>query len=247
MADVRVQDVMTHLVMMLHPTDTIHKAAQKLARNRISGAPVVEDGKVVGMISESDLVTAAMPSARREHGASILDFLTVAGQRRSHAHREAETVAEIMSPLVIQVSPGASVWAAASTMERRGVKRLPVVDEDDYLVGIISRADVVKALARDDTQIRDEVVEAIGILGLDAVGDLNVEVTEGMVTLTGRTDRKTTRDLAAKLAARTPGVLDVLDNATFDRDDTHIKIATDPEPDRRLNWRPQAAVNEGLR
>jgi len=247
MADVRVQDVMTHLVVMLYPNDTLHDAARKLARNQISGAPVVEDGKVVGIVSESDLVTAAMPSIRSERGASILDFFTVIGHRRSRAHHHAQHVSEIMSPVVIQIPPTTSIWKAASIMERRGVKRLPVVDEEGFLMGVISRADVVKAMARDDDQIREDVVQAVQLLGADAIGDLEVDVTDGIATLTGRTDRKTTLELAIKLVSRTPGVIDVVDRLSFELDDTKIKIATNPEPDHRLNWRSKAAVNEGLR
>jgi CBS domain-containing protein len=238
---------MTHLVVMLYPSDTLHHAAQKLSRNGISGAPVVEDGKVVGIVSESDLVTAAMPSLRSERGASILDFLTVVGHRRSRAQHHAQRVSEIMSPVVIQVPSTTSIWKAASIMERRGVKRLPVVDEEGFLVGVISRADVVKAMGRDDDQIREEAIQALQMLGPETVEDLEIEVADGIATLTGRTYRKTTLDLALKLVSRTPGVLDVVAKGSFERDDTKIKIAHNPEPDRRLNWRPKAAVNENLR
>ena len=185
MADVSVQDVMTHLVVTLRPSDTIRDAAQRLALNRISGAPVVEDGKVVGIVSESDLIHAVMPPVPVDRGASIIDILSVIGRAKPRGHEHGKTVAEVMSPMVIQVSTSTSIWRAASIMERKGVKRLPVVDDDDHLLGIVSRADLVKAMARDDAQIRADVIEAIEILGADTIDGLKVEATEGEVTLGG--------------------------------------------------------------
>lgn len=70
-----------------------------------------------------------------------------------------------MSTFVIQVAPETSVWKAASIMEAKGIKRLLVVDDEGYLLGIVSRADLVRAMARDDSQLRDDVVGSIAILG----------------------------------------------------------------------------------
>lgn len=245
MPDVKVQDVMTHLVVTLHPADTIHEAAKKLARNRISGAPVVEGGKVIGIVSESDLIRAAMLSVAGDRGSSILDALSAIGRAQLRRHEHAKTVGEVMSPHVIQVSPDTSIWKAASIMERRDIKRLPVVDAEGYLIGIVSRADLVKAMAKDDREITADVIEAIGILGPETIDALEVEVTDGVAILKGRADRKSTHDLAVKLAARTPGVIDVVDKMTFEDDDTRSWIATNPNPDPRRNWQAAATVNEG--
>ena len=246
MSDVRVRDVMTHLVVMLYPTDSVHEAAQRLARNHISGAPVVEEGKVVGIVSESDLIHAVMPPVPIDRGASVLDFLSVIGRARPSAREHGKTVAEVMSSIVIQISPEASIWKAASVMERRGVKRLPVVDEEQYLLGIVSRADLVRAMAKDDAEIAADVIEAIRVLGEETIDGLQAEVTEGVATITGAADRKSTRDLAVKLATRTPGVVEVLDRMSFERDDTKVKFDSH-DRDPRRDWRPSAAVNESVR
>lgn len=247
MSDVKIKDVMTHLVVMLYPTDTIHEAAIRLARNRISGAPVVEDGKVIGIVSESDLIHAVMPPVPIDRGASILDVLSVLGRAKPRSHEHGKTVVEVMSPLVIQVSPETSIWKAASIMERKGIKRLPVVDDEDYLLGIVSRGDLVKAMAKDDAQIAADAIEAIRILGEETIDGLKVEVADGVATIRGTADRKSTHELAIKLTSRTPGVVEVIDRMTFERDDTKIAIATHPDPDPRLNWQRKAAVNEGPR
>lgn len=249
MSDVRVQDVMTHLVVMLYPNDSVHEAAQRLARNSISGAPVVEDGKVVGIVSESDLIHAVMPPVPVDRGASILDVLSVVGQARPRAHSHGKKVADVMSPLVIQVSPSASIWKAASIMEHRGVKRLPVVDDGGYLLGIVSRADLVRVMARDDEQISADVIDAIQILGVETIDGLHVEVTEGVASLKGTADRKSTRELAIRLASRTPGVIEVISLLDYEIDDTKLKnlrTARDPK-DPRLDWHSASQVDEGQR
>jgi len=237
MGDVSVQDVMTRLVVALHPSDTLHHAAQRLARSRISGAPVVEEGKVVGIVSESDLIHAVMPPVPVDRGASIFDILSVLGRAKPRAHQHGKTVAEAMSPLVFQVSPSTSIWKAASIMEHKGVKRLPVVDDEDHLLGIVSRADLVKAMARDDEQIRTDVIEAIEILGTDTIDGLDVEASEGVITLRGTADRKSTRELAIRLASRTLGVVEVISRLDYGIDDSNLKVRLQSDPkDPRLDW-----------
>lgn len=214
MNDMKVSDAMTRMVVTLSPGDSIHEAATRLATNGISGAPVVEDGTVIGMVSESDIVYALMPSQERKLGLSVLDFLVNLGRRVPHGE-EGIRVADVMSPVVIGISPDESIWEAASMMHRRGVKRLPVTDPEERLVGIISRADVVRMMARDDSLIADGVKDAIGILGADAFEKLEIDVREGMVSLRGKADRKSTKTLAARLAERVPGVVEVRDALVY--------------------------------
>lgn len=246
MSDVKVQDVMTHLVVMLYPNDSIHEAARKLSRNHISGAPVVEGGKVIGIVSESDLIEAAMPPTPVDRGTSFLDLLSVIGRGKPRVHRHGETVTDAMSSGVVKVSPSTSVWRAASIMQEHNVKRLPVVDEDDYLLGIVSRADLVKAMAKDDSQIAEDVLEAIRVLGEETVEGLQVDVTDGVVTIHGSADRKTTRDLAIKLAGRTPGVVEVIDRMAFAFNDSKVRGNPESDPDPRWNWQSTPAVGHAV-
>jgi CBS domain-containing protein len=249
MADIKVQDVMTNLVVMLYPKDTIHDAAQRLARNGISGAPVVEDGKVVGIVSESDLIHAVMPPVPVNRGASVLDALSTMGRPHSPHHDKALTVAEAMTTAVIQVPPNMGIWQAAALMERKGVKRLPVVDSEDYLLGIISRADLLKAMARDDDAIVEEIEDAVGVLGPETIDGLEIDVTDGIATISGRADRLSTKTLAVKMAGRVPGVVQVVDHMTSLVDDRHIRFPrpeADPK-DARLDWSRAETVNGGVR
>lgn len=224
MADVKVKDVMTNLVVMLYPEDTVHDAARRLARNGISGAPVVEAGKIVGVVSEADLIHAVMPPGRVDRGMSVLDILSVVATARPRAHRHGIMISDVMTSIVFTIGPEDSIWKAANVMETRGVKRLPVIDEEDYVIGIVSRADVVKAMAHDDARIRQEVLGAISVLGDDVIDGLDAEVEEGVVTLLGAADRRSTHELAIKLAGRSPGVVEVVDYMSYELDDHHPKI-----------------------
>jgi hypothetical protein len=143
------------------------------------------------------------------------------------------TAAEVMSAPALTITADASLPAAARVMYRRGVGRLLVVDHDNRLRGIVTRSDLLKEYARLDAVIRDEVAQRVlrDTLGIRP-GAVRATVDEGVVTLTGRTDRKTTALAAARLTAAVPGVTDVVDRLTFDADDT-VATVTEPQPAER--------------
>jgi CBS domain-containing protein len=143
-----VQDVMTAPVVTLRPDETVHEAAERLAGARISGAPVVENGKVVGIISETDILRALAPEEFMEKKVSTLEAITMILGWVPTEHRSEPRVVEVMSSDVITVSPATSVWAAAGLMDRHEVNRLPVIDAEGELVGVVSRADLVRAAGR---------------------------------------------------------------------------------------------------
>lgn len=235
MADIRVDDVMTRLVVKLDPHTTIHDAAQRLATHGISGAPVVVDGKIVGVVSEADLVRASLPPAPIDRGLSILDMLSIIGRGHAMPHRHGP-VSEIMSTSVIQVPVGTSIWRAAEIMDRGGIKRLPVVDDEGHLIGIVSRSDLVRALARTDEEIAIDVARAIEELGPENFEDLHIEVEDGVATLSGTADRHSTHDIALRIAARTPGVIEVVDRLDHSYEESkNLRPQTDPK-DPRLDW-----------
>lgn len=246
MHDVRVRDVMTSLVVSMQPDEAIHQAAARLARNRISGGPVLKDGKVVGVVSEADLIRAVMPPVHIDHGSSVLDVLGLLVRTKPKEHEHGKTVGEVMNPIVISIGPDESIWSAASVMELRGVKRLPVVDEEGYLLGIISRADLIKTMARKDKEIVEDVLDAIAILGEETITDLDVSVENGVVRLSGTADRLSTKDIAAHMAAKVAGVVEVVDRLGFEIDDKKPsrKIA---RIDPRENWNADIAIKEGRR
>lgn len=217
----KVEEIMTKLVVKLYPKESIHEAALRLAQNNISGAPVVSDGKVVGIVSEADLVRAAIPPAKVDHGnRSAMGLLGSIIRGQLTGPLAEATVESIMSESVVTVVPSTTIWDAAALMERHGVKRLPVIDEERNLVGIVSRADLVAVMARSDEDLRADLMASISVLGDESTEGVRVQVEDGVATLRGRTDRKTTRDLTVKLAADVPGIVEVLDLLEFEWDDS---------------------------
>lgn len=240
MNDIKVKDVMTHLVVTFRPQDTIQEAARRLLANRISGAPVVEQDRLVGVVSETDLVTAyapPAPSGSRFVGAGPLMFLLRGTLPRAVHHR---TVGDVMTAEVISVSPEASVWEAASLIDRHGIGRLPVVDDEGYLVGVLARADLVRAMARTDEDVAVAVRRAIEMLGEESFLSLEVNASDGAVTISGAADRMTTRDIALRLASQVPGVLEVIDELEWQRDDSGIKPVRNPRDPHEVGRDPWA-------
>lgn len=148
MDELKIKDVMTHLVVTLRPKDSIADAAKKLVSNRISGAPVVDDGRLVGVVSEADLMKAFTPPLRR--GARLapdpLMFLLLRGSPPQDPRHS--VVRDVMATRVVTIGQDESIWEAASKMDRYGVRRLPVVDNEGFVVGVVARGDLVRCMAR---------------------------------------------------------------------------------------------------
>ena len=159
----RVKDVMATEVVTVGPREGIKHAARKMVESGVSGLPVVDEGRLVGMITESDfLEQEADKSDQRNH--RLLD--AVLGNRR---HRSlGDTVSEAMTPKPVTISPEARLAQAAHIMKHRKIKSLPVVDEGDRLTGIVSGADILQAFVRSDGdiehQIRDDIARRILLL-----------------------------------------------------------------------------------
>ena len=212
MNDCKVRQLMTRAVVTVAPEDSVPEAARRLAGNHISAAPVIDRDVVVGIISESDILRVLAPSAVLDKRPSILDFLRMADAPRADgAHRDtAVTVREAMTRDVACIAPDASVWEAAALMQRRRIKRLPVSGEDRRLVGIISREDLIRAMARNEESIVADVEHALETLGARS-RDVDVSVVDGVVTLTGEAPDGETIRLAVALAERVAGVTGVRD------------------------------------
>jgi CBS domain-containing protein len=206
-ADVDVRGVMTDAARLVtvSPEMTLKAVAELMLERRVSGVPVVDaDGHVVGVISEADVVRAEtggtggegmVARARAVADAAVLSIPRTAGAA--------------MTAPAVTISPDASVMEAAHKIAERGVNRLPVVDEDGRLVGIIARADVLRAFARADEEIAEAVRREVqGSLG-PASESVQVAVADGEVVLTGEVDTDTNAKLAAFFATRVPGVVAV--------------------------------------
>ena len=210
----RVLDIMTIDVLTVSPEDSLKTAARQMVERGVSGLPVIDgNGKLVGIITEADFLER---EADRSRG-GLLDALL----HKPEVVVEAETVGEVMSSHPVVIYPEASVTEAARVMSHHHVKRLPVVNDDGVLQGIISRGDVVTVFTRPDDVIEDEVREDIvkRVLLLD--GDsLDVKVVDGVVMLSGRVPTRTDQRLLEEMVRRIDGAVRMESEVKFEVDDT---------------------------
>ena len=212
----RVQDAMTASVVTLRPSDTVHEAAGLLAETGISGAPVVEGGVVVGVLSEADILRVVSPLLA-DRPRSVFELLT----NREHAvvrEGNGPLVRDAMTTVVRSIPPEATLWDAAEQMQRAEVNRLPVIDDSGVLAGIISRADIVRVVGRSDASILAEVVGAIEAVaretGAQPMTQLDVRVDDGFVTIRGEAAAPWAKRVVADVAALTPGTFGVSNQAS---------------------------------
>ncbi|MEV7323274.1 CBS domain-containing protein [Streptomyces sp. NPDC093970] len=202
------------------------EVARLLGEHRISGMPVVdEDDKVVGVVSETDLMSrqAVAPNPYEPEKHHRLAGLTRRG-RKWAAKARARTAGELMTAPPVTVHADDTIVEAARTMALHHVERLPVLDEEQRLVGIVTRHDLLQVFLRPDTEIHTQVVEEVleRALWLPA-HTVDVSVAEGVVTLTGQMDRKTDTEVAASMTRQIDGVVAVVDRLTFRLDDSRVR------------------------
>ncbi|WP_181809349.1 CBS domain-containing protein [Streptomyces shenzhenensis] len=215
-------------------TDVVHagystpfkEVARLLAEHRISGLPVIDDDdKVIGVISETDLM-ARQAIAPDPYGAKHrvgLGQLTRGGRRQA-AKAQARTAGDLMSDPPVTVHAENTIVEAARTMAERHVERLPVLDEEDRLVGIVTRRDLLQVFLRPDDDIRDEVTEEVLVRALWLPPrTVDVSVNQGIVTLTGHMERKTETEIAVSMTRQIDGVVDVVDKLTYRLDDARVR------------------------
>jgi CBS domain-containing protein len=218
--DMRVRDVMTAQVTTVGLNETLPEAAQRLGRNNVGGAPVVDGGDVVGIVSDGDLVRSLVGPASTGADASVPKLLSLTDPPGDQPELR---VANVMTRRVTVIHDEATIWDASTLMARHRVKRLPVIDHKGRLVGIVSRTDLGRVMGRSDGDIRHDVADSIKVLGAEAVDRVVVTCLNGAITLSGHVDRKTTHSLAIKLAAKVPGVVRVRDRLRYVWDDTRAE------------------------
>ncbi|MDC2948873.1 CBS domain-containing protein [Streptomyces heilongjiangensis] len=194
-AALRVRDVMQVPAVAVPGDMPFVDVAHTLAREQVGSVPVVDAADhVIGVVSESDLLAkAAVMAEPRRHGA-----VGRLWQHRLYEKGHGDTAATLMTFPPVTVHPAERVADAAWTAARARLKRLPVTDYHGRIVGVVTRRDLLRALIRDDAEIRAEVESLVGRHLLDprAVG---ITVENGVVTVTGRVDRAVVSELVASL------------------------------------------------
>jgi len=217
----KVQDLMTKDVWSVVPETSLKDVAGVLVEHGISGMPVCDaEGRVIGVVSEADIVAKA--GGGRGRSSRLLERLAN-GRENEERKTNARTAGEAMTAPAITVGPLGSTYAAARLMIEHRVNRLPVV-HGEKLVGIVTRADIVRAFFRTDAaiarEIREDVIVRTALLQPGLVG---VEVEQGEVTLDGQVDRRSDVRVIESLAARVPGVVTVTSKVTWRADDENRK------------------------
>jgi CBS domain-containing protein len=206
-----VKDVMTTHVVAVRKNASFKDMAARLREHRVSAFPVLdEDNKVVGVVSEADLLTKeALEFGVPGKVSSIL-------HHREQAKAAAIVAEDLMTKPPVTIGPKEFVTHAARLMYMRKVKRLPVVDPDGRLIGIVSRADVLSVYSRPDADIRHEITE--GII-LDTLlcdpSKFTVTVKDGIVTVEGMPETATVGHDLIDETRHVEGVVAVRDRLSY--------------------------------
>jgi CBS domain-containing protein len=216
-----VRDVMTRSVVTVAPDVGYKQIADLLVDTGVSAVPVVDgDRRVLGVVSEADLLYKVEFNGADVH-AGLFERRR---SRRAKQKAVGETAAELMTSPAVTVAAGVVLTVAAQLMEGNDVKRLPVVDDAGNLIGIVARRDLLRRYLRNDEDIRTDVLEGVlvGVLWLDPI-EVEVAVADGHVTLTGKVDRRSTAQIAARLTRGLDGVVGVTEDLEWGFDDTTLQ------------------------
>jgi CBS domain-containing protein len=161
----------------------------------------------VGIVSEADLLREGSHDRGRTRSLDWLRHPGAAERARERGH----DAGAIMTSRVVTVNERASIWEAIRTLQRAEVKRLPVVDDDGALVGIVSRADLLGAMMRSDEEIAKQVRDVAKTILATDLRAVAIEVHDGRVSLSGSLDVASQRDVLVDVVNHIPGVLEVDD------------------------------------
>ena len=217
------KDVMVRDVITVKPGDSVVEAAQLLVKNDISALPVVDDeGWVVGIISEADLMRREEIGTEHRRPWWVEAMMPATTLANEFAKSHGKRVAELMSQHIVSASEDTPLAEIAALLERNRIKRVPII-KDGKLVGIVSRANIIQALAsskrapdaeqqaESDRAIRSEILARLAEQRWTDFGSRNIIVTGGVVHLWGLAGSAEERKALTSLAESVSGVIGVVD------------------------------------
>jgi CBS domain-containing protein len=219
----RAKDIMTTNVVTIAADARVGEAANIMLENNISGLPVVNDaGNVVGIISEGDLLHRQETGTEEKRSWWLRFFSSPQEDAHDFVKSHGNSVSDAMTDNVVTVDSDTGVGEIATIMEEQRIKRLPVV-EDGKLVGIVSRANLLQALATklsedvaapsvDDRSLREAVTAVMAEQDYATHGALNVMVNDGVVELWGWVESEDERKALCLAAEGVAGVKEVVDH-----------------------------------
>jgi len=217
----KASDIMTSPVITVGPDTAVRHIAGLLFEHRISAVPVLENGKLVGIVSEADLLHRHEIGTDRSTRSWWLQLFSADRSIGDYVKSHATRARDIMTRNVVSVTPNTSVAQIATLLENRGVKRVPVLD-GERLAGIVSRSNLVQALAA-KRRLINEGDSGDGAIRARLTAELerqpwwhptlaNVIVTDGVVHYYGVVDNEEQRQPARIAAENIPGVRGVEDH-----------------------------------
>ena len=201
-----VRDLMTEAVVTVTPDTPLKRAATLMLEYGISGVPVVADDRLLGVLSETDILFKERAAPERQ---GLVDWVLHYGDDPPAAKLTARTAGEAMTSPAVTVAPGRSAADAADTLLDLGIDRLPVV-AGGQLVGIVTRSDLVRAFTRSDEAIEQEIREQVVVgTAWAAPETVSVTVDAGDVMLEGTVDTPSVAEAIESHVRRVPGVVSV--------------------------------------
>lgn len=216
-----VADVMTRDPFAVKPATPFKEIAALLTKHRIGSVPVIDSmRRPLGLVTEEDLALKAEPKPSGPYP------LEAASHRRTREKAAAEIAEQLMGPALKLLTPKASVSEAARLLHREQVHALLVVDDYGVLIGIVTRADVLKVFLRSDDEIAAEIRrEADHLREIFPDDDARVTVRDGVVSLDGKTWARSACNRLAAHAAGVPGVVAVENHLEYAIDDYLVDLA----------------------
>src|SRR5262245_7030529 len=225
-SDMKARDVMVSPVVTIKSTASVQDAARLLLEHRISAVPVVDDNaKVVGIISEGDLIRRAESDTTRRRSWWLRLLTDERALAAEYVKTHAVKIADIMTRQPITATPETPLHEIATLLEKNSIKRVPIL-ENGELVGIVSRANLVQAMATSgskleipvaDETIRDKLLAHLQAQPWAHTSLLNVTVSDGVIDLWGFAGSEAERKAVRVAAEATPGVRAVNDHLVSQR------------------------------
>jgi CBS domain-containing protein len=219
----RAHQIMTRSVVTVSPETELAEAAKIMLQRHISGLPVTDNGSLVGIVSESDLLRRTELGTQRKRPRWLQYLLSPSRAAADFVHERGRKVKDVMTAEPVTADEDTPLADLVGLMERNGIKRLPVL-RDGKLVGIVTRANLIQAAASmareipdptaDDDHIRDRITRTITATDWCPLG-LQVTVRNGVVHLSGLIVNDNSRRASIVAAENTSGVKEVHDHLCF--------------------------------
>ena len=212
--ELTVKDVMTARVVTITKDASFRAMAAALREYRVSAFPVLDDqGKVIGVVSEADMLAKEALNSEPEGMPGMIAGLL---RRKQHEKARGITAGDLMTSPPVTVAPDDTLERAARLMCTRKVKRLPVVDENGHLVGIVARSDLLAVFERSDEEILKEITDDVMLNQfLTDPNALQVTVENGIVTLAGVPETSTVGHEIVRQVRHVQGVVAVRDRLSY--------------------------------